>query len=75
MPDGTELLASVPERSGPDADTERNFCAAIDKVSNVFGRQKRATTTADEHRGFTTSVQLNISTLSSGVRIRAKTTN
>ena len=37
MPDGTELLASVPERSGPDADAERNFCAAmIDKVSNVF---------------------------------------
>ena len=36
MPDGTELLASVSERSGPDedADAERNFCAAIDKVSD-----------------------------------------
>ena len=42
MPDGTELLASVPERSGPDedADAERNFCAVIDQVSDVFGRQK-----------------------------------
>ena len=54
MPDGTELLASVPERSGPDedVDAERNFCAAIDKVSDVFWRQKRAASTADEHRGY-----------------------
>ena len=38
MPDGTELLASVPERSGPDedADAERNFCAAIDKVGRAL---------------------------------------
>ena len=44
----------MPERSGPDedADAERNFCAAIDKVSDVFGRQKRAASTADEHRGY-----------------------
>ena len=35
------VLASVPERSGPDedADAERNFYAAIDEVSDVFGRQ------------------------------------
>ena len=59
MPDGTGLLANVPQRrtssravddSVQDATLDQEYCDAIDKVSAVFGRQKRSNSTADEHR-------------------------
>ena len=59
MPDGTGLLANVPQRrtssravddSVQDATLDQEYCDAIDKVSAVFGRQKRYNSTADEHR-------------------------
>ena len=45
LPDGAGLLASVPEirtTSVDDGAAEQEFCAAIDRISNVFGRQRRA---------------------------------
>ena len=55
MPDGTGLLANVPQRrtssrAVDDSVLDKEYCDAIDKVSAVFGRQKRANTTAAEHR-------------------------
>jgi hypothetical protein len=57
MPDGSGMLASVPQRRqggrGADADElDAEYCVAIDKVASVFGRQKRANSTADEHRAY-----------------------
>ena len=56
FPDGSEALASMPRRAaapvaGEEATSE--YCRAIDKVSAVFGAQRRANTTADEHRMYT----------------------
>ena len=50
MPDGSGMLASVPQRRqggrGADADEiDAEYCVAIDKVASVFGRQKRANST------------------------------
>ena len=52
MPDGAGLLAHVPvRRQGIDnAVADKEYCSAIDKVSEVFGRQKRANSTAAEHK-------------------------
>ena len=54
MPDGSGMLATVPQRrQGSDVDADeadKEYCAAIDKVSTVFGRQKRANSTAAEHK-------------------------
>ena len=41
---------------GENADAE--FRAAIGKVAAVFGRQRRAQTTADEHKEYTRKVDL-----------------
>ena len=56
FPDGSEALASMPRRAAaPVADEEATseYCRAIDKVSAVFGAQRRANTTADKHRMYT----------------------
>ena len=57
MPDGHEQLAELPKlRAGAppgDPDAVAEYAAAIDKVSSVFGAQKRACTTAAEHRMYT----------------------
>ena len=54
LPDGADMLDNLPKRaSGAHSDDEGandEYCAAIDKVTNVFGAQKRAQTTADEHK-------------------------
>ena len=54
MPDGSGMLATVPQRRqgrGVDeAEADEEYCTAIDKVSSVFGRQKRANSTATEHK-------------------------
>jgi len=51
MPDGTGLLANVPQRrtssravddSVQDATLDQEYCDAIDKVSAVFGRCARS---------------------------------
>ena len=57
MPDGHEQLANLPTlRVGAapgDPDAVAEYSAAVDKVSAVFGAQRRATTTAAEHRMYT----------------------
>ena len=57
MPDGAGLLANVPQRKktkggkGADEDAaDKEYCVAMDKVSSIFGRQKRSNSTAAEHR-------------------------
>ena len=52
LPDGAGLLAAVPSKnvSVDDSRAEKDFCAAIDKISGVFGRQRRAESTAAEHK-------------------------
>ena len=54
MPDGAGMLANVPERSKvlDDATADAEYCKSIDKVSAIFGRQKRANSTAAEHRSY-----------------------
>ena len=53
LPDGTGLLEELPRRapgaSEGDEAADAAYCAAIEKVSKVFG-QRRAQTTADEHK-------------------------
>lgn len=57
LPDGTGLLKELPTRakstSEDDDAADKEYCAAIDKVSAVFGKQLRAQTTADEHMMYT----------------------
>ena len=54
MPDGAGLLAKVPQRrrgkGADDAAADKDYCDAIDKVSSVFGAQKRSNSTAAEHK-------------------------
>lgn len=54
LPDGAALLDKLPQRAAgalsDDAEADAEYCKAIDKVSAVFGKQKRAQTTADEHK-------------------------
>ena len=55
LPDGAGLLEDLPRRARSGADegdeaADAAYCAAIDKVSRVFGKQKRAQSTADEHK-------------------------
>ena len=56
MPDGSGMLAKVPERrkddGGDAAAADKEYCDAIDKVAAIFGRQKRANSTADEHKRY-----------------------
>ena len=56
MPDGSGMLAKLPERrkdNGVDAAAaDKEYCDAIDKVAAVFGQQKRANSTADEHKRY-----------------------
>ena len=57
FPDGSEALASMPRRAAApvgDEEATSEYCrSAINKVSAVFGAQRRANTTADEHRMYT----------------------
>ena len=55
LPDGAGLLEELPRRARSGADegdeaADAAYCAAIDKVSRVFGKQRRAQSTADEHK-------------------------
>ena len=54
MPDGAGMIAKVPQRrlgnGADDATADKEYCNAIDKVSSVFGAQKRSNSTAAEHR-------------------------
>ena len=54
MPDGAGLLANVPQRKksqgGDEAADDAEYCKAMDKVSSVFGKQKRSNSTAAEHK-------------------------
>ena len=53
MPDGAGLLASTPRRrttQGDEAAADEEYCHAIRQVAGVFGQQKRAQSTADEHK-------------------------
>ena len=56
MPDGSGMLAKLPERRKDDgldaAAADKEYCDAIDKVAAVFGQQKRANSTADEHKRY-----------------------
>ena len=49
MPDGSGALGNLPSR-GSEADSDLEYCAAIDKISATFGRQRRSETTAAEHK-------------------------
>ena len=58
LPDGAGLLEELPRRARLGAEegdeaADAAYCAAIDKVSDVFGKQKRSQTTADEHKMYT----------------------
>ena len=54
LPDGADMLDNLPKRaSGAHSDDEGandEYCAAIDKVTNVFGAQKRAQTGGQPRR-------------------------
>ena len=54
LPDGSGLLDKLPERmpgAGPDDHAADDaYCKAIQRVSNVFGKQRRGQSTADEHK-------------------------
>ena len=39
-------------RAQVEAEADEIYCAAIDKVTSVFGKQKRSQTTADEHKSY-----------------------
>ena len=56
MPDGSGMLAKLPERRKDNcldaAAADKEYCDAIDKVAAVFGQQKRANSTADEHKRY-----------------------
>ena len=52
MPDGAGMLSNVPQRKktkggkGADEDAaDKEYCVAMDKVSSIFGRQKRSNST------------------------------
>ena len=53
LPDGAGMLSNVPQRkksqSGDEAADDATYCKAINKVSSVFGKQKRSNSTAAEH--------------------------
>ena len=53
MPDGTGDLAELPRRredaESGDVAAEEEYCSAVAKVASVFGRQRRAVSTAAEH--------------------------
>jgi hypothetical protein len=57
LPDGAELIDKLPERAPgareDDEDADAEYCAAISKVSDVFGKSNRSQTTADEHKAYT----------------------
>ena len=57
MPDGADLIDELPERTPgaheDDEDADADYCAAISKVSDVFGKSNRSQTTADEHKAYT----------------------
>ena len=54
LPDGSGMLEELPERapgaSPNDEAADAAYCKAIQRVSNVFGKQRRSQTTADEHK-------------------------
>ena len=54
LPDGAGLLEELPRRArgAPTCDeaADAQYCEAIDRVSAVFGNQRRSQTTADEHK-------------------------
>ena len=55
MPDGSGMIAKMPRRrrdqgGGDAAAADKEYCNAINKISSVFGKQKRSNTTAAEHR-------------------------
>ena len=57
MPDGAGMISNVPQRkktrggTATDEDAaDKDYCKAMDKVSSIFGRQKRSNSTAAEHR-------------------------
>ena len=53
LPDGSALLSDLPKRAdAPEGDerAEAEYCAAVQKLSRVFGKQRRSNSTADEHK-------------------------
>ena len=54
LPDGSGMLEELPERapgaSPNDEAADAAYCKSIQRVSNVFGKQRRSQTTADEHK-------------------------
>lgn len=53
MPDGSgAALTELPKRHATGAAAEKAYCDAIDKVSGVFGRQRRSVSTAYEHKQY-----------------------
>ena len=53
LPDGSAMLSELPKRAdAPEGDeqAEEAYCAAVRIVSDVFGKQRRSNTTADEHK-------------------------
>jgi hypothetical protein len=57
LPDGADLIDKLPERRTgaheDDEEADAAYCAAIAKVSDVFGKINRSQTTADEHKMYT----------------------
>ena len=55
LPNGSELLSDLPTRAdAPEGDekAEKEYCAAMQRVSRVFGKQRRSNSTADEHKQY-----------------------
>ena len=53
LPDGSALLSDLPKRAdAPEGDekAEAEYCEAVQKLSRVFGKQRRSNSTADEHK-------------------------
>ena len=53
MPDGTAELSELPRRKADavegDEVADAEYCQAVARVANAFGRQRRSVTTAAEH--------------------------
>ena len=88
LPDGSSKLGKLPTRdrnAANEAAADDKYCKAIDKISSVFGRQRRSETTAAEHRmymrvldgwlvreGFGSYVEVVINKAGSIVAVRAR---
>jgi len=59
-PDGTGAIGDVPKRralgEAEDEEATEVFCAAVRKAANVFGKSRRAQSTADEHLRYIVSI-------------------